>query len=95
MGQMKWIYSLIEDNRVEEFKAKYKECLDNKELGITFDGKFIDIIRVGAIVKEMEKGVKAYNKHLDEMADRHEAEISYRNQQFEKDWHDLQQHLSS
>ena len=87
MGQMKWIYSLIEDDRVGEFKTKYKKCLDNNELGLTFDGKFIDVIKAGSIIKVMEKGLKQYNEHLDEMADRHEAESLY--------WQQVQEHLNS
>ena len=87
MGQMKWIYTLIQDNRVNEFKLAYQTALHKKLLVFEFDGKQIDMIKAGSIVKVMEKGLKEYNDHLDEMADRHEAEMKY--------WQDVQNHLNS
>ena len=39
MGQMKWIYTLIEDGRVDEFKLAYETALHKKLLVFEFDGK--------------------------------------------------------
>ena len=87
MGQMKWIYTLIEDGRVDEFKLAYETALHKKLLVFEFDGKQIDIIKAGSIMKVMQKGLQEYNDHLDEMADRHEAEMMY--------WKQVQDHLNS
>ena len=81
MGQMKWIYSLIQDNRTEEFKSAFDNAIDKKEYGFDFDGKFIDIIKAGSIIKVMEKGLKEYNKHLDAEAERQIDQVHWLNVQ--------------
>ena len=77
MGQMKWIYSLIQDNRTEEFKNAFDNAIDKKEYGFDFDGKFIDIIKAGSIIKV----IKEYNKHLDAEAERQIDQVHWINVQ--------------
>jgi len=69
MGQMKWIYGLIQDNKTDEFKEAFYNAIKNEKYGFDFDGKFIDIIKAGSIMKVMEKGLKEYNAHLDAQAE--------------------------
>lgn len=77
MGQMKWVYSLIEEDRGNEFKLAFNTAL-SKKLGIfKFDNMDIDIIKAGAAVKIINDYNKEYNKYLEEQADRAEAERIY------------------
>ena len=57
------------DNRTEEFKDAFNNAIQNKKYGFDFDGKFIDIIKAGSIMKVMEKGLEEYNAHLDAQAE--------------------------
>jgi len=73
MGQMKWVYSLIEDDRGNEFKLAYEVALRKKLLIFKFDNMDIDIIKAGAAIKI----INDYNKNLEVQADYAEAERIY------------------
>ena len=73
MGQMKWVYSLIEDDRDNEFKLAYEVALRKKLLIFKFDNMDIDIIKAGAAIKI----INDYNKNLEVQADYAEAERIY------------------
>jgi hypothetical protein len=87
MGQMKWVYSLIEEDRGNEFKLAYNTALSKKLLIFKFDNMDIDIIKAGAAVKIINDYNKEYNKYLEEQADRAEAERIY--------WLNVENHLNS
>lgn len=87
MGQMKWVYSLIEEDRGNEFKLAYTTALSKKLLIFKFDNMDIDIIKAGAAVKIINDHNKEYNKYLEEQADRAEAERIY--------WLNVENHLNS
>lgn len=71
MGKMKWIYGMVQDGSSNDFLTAYKKARINNNMGFTFDNKFIDIIQAKAICSEIKKAEKEYDKHIDEMADRH------------------------
>ena len=73
MGQMKWVYSLIEDDRGNEFKLAYNTALSKKLLIFKFDNMNIDIIKAGAAIKI----INDYNQNLEDQADYAEAERIY------------------
>ena len=73
MGQMKWVYSLIEDDRGNEFKLAYEVALRDKLLIFKFDNMNIDIIKAGAAIKI----INDYNQNLEDQADYAEAERIY------------------
>jgi hypothetical protein len=73
MGQMKWVYSLIENGQEHEFKLAYETALIKKLLTFKFDNINIDIIKAGAAIKI----INDYNKQLDNMADQEIAEKIY------------------
>ncbi len=77
MGQMKWVYSLIEEDRGNEFKLEFNTALSKKLVIFKFDNMDIDIIKAGAAVKIINDYNKEYNKYLEEQADRAEAERIY------------------
>jgi|TARA_R100001463_G_C3496202_1_gene218556 hypothetical protein len=70
---MKWVYSLIEDDRGNEFKLAYEVALRKKLLIFKFDNMDIDIIKAGAAIKI----INDYNKNLEVQADYAEAERIY------------------
>ena len=71
MGKMKWIYNMVQDGTSSTFLDAYKKARINNEMGFTFDSKFIDIIQARAIVNQIKIAEKEYDKHIDEMAERH------------------------
>ena len=73
MGQMKWVYSLIENGQEQEFKLAYETALIKKLLIFKFDNINVDIIKAGAAIKI----INDYNKQLDDMADQEIAERIY------------------
>ena len=73
MGQMKWVYSLIEEDRGNEFKLAYNTALSKKLLIFKFDNMNIDIIKAGAAIKI----INDYNQNLEDQADYAEAERIY------------------
>ena len=73
MGQMKWVFSLIDEYRENEFKLAYEVALRKKLLIFKFDNMDIDIIKAGAAIKI----INDYNKNLEEQADQAQAERIY------------------
>jgi hypothetical protein len=73
MGQMKWVFSLIDECRENEFKLAYEVALRKKLLIFKFDNMDIDIIKAGAAIKI----INDYNKNLEEQADQAQAERIY------------------
>ena len=71
MGKMKWIYGMVQDGSSSNFLDAYKKARINNNMGFTFDGRFIDIIQAKAICSEIKKAEKEYDKHIEEMAERH------------------------
>ena len=71
MGNMKWIYTMVQEGNSNAFLDAYKKARINNSMGFTFDDKFIDIIKGKAICNEIKKATKEYDKHIDEMAERH------------------------
>ena len=80
MGQMKWIYSLAEDGRLEEYAQVYYTNLANNCAGFTYDGKFLTMVRATAVLKLLKDASVKYNSYLEEQADQAEAERIYNNQ---------------
>ena len=71
MGKMKWIYGMVQDGTSNAFLDAYKKARINNSMGFTYDGKFIDIVQAKAICNQIDKATKEYDKHIDEMAERH------------------------
>lgn len=80
MGQMKWVYSLAEDGRLEEYMQVYYKNLANNCAGFTYDGKFLTMVRATAVLKLLKDASVKYNSYLEEQADQAEAERIYNNQ---------------
>ena len=71
MGKMKWIYGMVQDGSSSNFLTAYKNARINNAMGFTFDDRFIDIVQAKAICSEIKKAEKEYDKHIDEMSQRH------------------------
>ena len=69
MGQMKWIYSMVEDGTADFFLDAYKNARINNKIGFTFDYKFIDIFKAKFIADQIITAQKDYDKHIDIQAD--------------------------
>jgi hypothetical protein len=80
MGQMKWIYSLAEDGRLEEYMEVYYKNLANNCAGFTYDGKFLTMVRATAVLKLLKDASVKYNSYLEERADEEQAQRIYSNE---------------
>lgn len=70
MGQMKWVYSLAQDGRLEEYMKVYYKNLANNCAGFTYDGKFLTMVRATAVLKLLKDADKEYQEHIDQQAER-------------------------
>lgn len=80
MGQMKWIISLAEDGRLEEYMKVYYENLANNCAGFTYDGKFLSMVRATAVLKLLKEASSKYNSYLEEQAEQEQAQRIYNNE---------------
>jgi len=71
MGKMKWIYGMVQEGTSYAFLDAYKKARINNSMGFKFDDKYIDIVQAKAIVNQIKIAEKDYDKHIDEMAERH------------------------
>ena len=77
---MKWVYSLAEDGRLEEYINIYYENLANNCVGFTYDGKFLTMARATAVLKLLKDATVQYNLYIEEQADQEQARRIYNNQ---------------
>tara|TARA_R100001510_G_C7494464_1_gene100809 strand:+ start:262 stop:504 length:243 start_codon:yes stop_codon:yes gene_type:complete len=80
---MKWVFSLIDECREQEFKLAYEIALQKKLLIFRFDNMDIDIIKAGAAIKI----INDYHNKIEEEADYALAERLY--------WQEVQNKLNS
>ena len=69
MGQMKWVYSLAQDGRLEDYMKVYYTNLGNNCAGFTYDGKFLTMVRATAILQLLKDEDKEYQEHIDQQAE--------------------------
>lgn len=70
MGQMKWVYSLAQDGRLEEYMTMYYKNLAANSAGFTYDNKFLTMVRATAVLKLLKDADKKYQEHIDQEAER-------------------------
>jgi hypothetical protein len=50
MGQMKYVYMLMQQNRIQELEHSYKQALDAEEEHFIFDSNLIHTAKAKAII---------------------------------------------
>ena len=79
MGQMKWIYTMVEDGSYKVFKLMYKTASENNVKSFKFENREFSIIIAKHICTLGDKAQKEYDKYIDDMAESYyetEAEIA-------------------
>ena len=68
---MKLIYEMVQNGTSQAFIDAYKQARINNVIGFTYDFIFYDIVKARAYVEVIKKAEKAYNEHIDDMAEAH------------------------
>jgi hypothetical protein len=55
MGQMKYVYMLMQQNRIQELEENYKQALDAEEEHFIFDSSLIHTAKAKAIIDYANK----------------------------------------
>ena len=69
MGQMKWIYTMVQDGSYKVFKLMCETTLKNGGDSFTFENRKFSTIIAKHICTLGDKAQKDYDKHIDNMAD--------------------------
>tara|TARA_R110002051_G_scaffold273067_1_gene333722 strand:+ start:1968 stop:2222 length:255 start_codon:yes stop_codon:yes gene_type:complete len=70
MGQMKWIYQMVQDGTIVVFKQLYNNAVKYKLNSFIFESRSVDVMLAQAIIKVAAKAEKEYEDHIDEEAAR-------------------------
>ena len=71
MGQMKWIYQMVQDGTIVVFKQLYNNAVKYKLDSFIFESRSIDVILAKAVIDMAVKAEEEYDKHIDEQAEAH------------------------
>ena len=69
MGQMKWIYTMVQDGSYSIFKTMYETAFKNDVDSFTFENREFSTIIAKHICTLGDKAQKEYDKYTDTMAD--------------------------
>ena len=72
MGQMKWIYTMVEDGSYQVFKLMYETALKNGVNSFIFDNREFDIITAKHICILGDKAEKEYEEYIEKLADNYD-----------------------
>jgi len=68
MGQMKWIYQMVQDGTIVVFKQLYNNAVKYKLDSFIFESKSIDVMLAKAVIERAVKAEEEYDKHIDDLA---------------------------
>jgi hypothetical protein len=69
MGQMKWIYTMVQNGSYSIFKTMYETAFKNDVDSFTFENREFSTIIAKHICTLGDKAQKDYDEHIDNMAD--------------------------
>ena len=69
MGQMKWIYTMVQDGSYSIFKTMYETAFKNDVDSFTFENREFSTIIAKHICTLGDKAQKNYDEYIDIMAD--------------------------
>ena len=69
MGQMKWIYTMVQDGSYKVFKLMYETALKNNVNSFTFENREFSVIVAKHVCTLGDKAEKEYDEHIESMAD--------------------------
>ena len=69
MGQMKWIYTMVQDGSYSIFKTMYETAFKNDVDSFTFENREFSTIIAKHICTLGDKAQKNYDEYIDTMAD--------------------------
>tara|TARA_R110002020_G_scaffold377081_4_gene588148 strand:+ start:2166 stop:2414 length:249 start_codon:yes stop_codon:yes gene_type:complete len=64
MGQMKWIYCMVQDGSYNVFKMMYETAKKNGSDAFIWEGKPFSVILASAVVKVGDKVDQEYDNYL-------------------------------
>jgi hypothetical protein len=70
MGQMKWIYQMVQDGTIVVFKQLYNNAVKHNLDAFIFESRSIDVMFAKAVIDLAVKAEEEYEEHLDEEAAR-------------------------
>ena len=76
MGQMKWIYTMVQNGSYKVFKIMYTTAFKNNVDSFIFENRKFSTISAKHICTLGDKAQKEYDKHVDDQA---EAYLDWRN----------------
>ena len=69
MGQMKWIYTMVQDGSYSIFKTMYETAFKNDVDSFTFENREFSTIIAKHICTLGDRAQKEYDEYTDTMAD--------------------------
>ncbi len=69
MGQMKWIYQMVQDGTIVVFKQLYNNAVKYKLDSFIFESRSIDVMLAKAVIDMAVKAEEEYDKHIDDLAE--------------------------
>ena len=69
MGQMKWIYTMVQEGSYKVFKLMYETALKHNVDSFTFENREFNTIVAKHICTLGDKAQKEYDKYIDTIAD--------------------------
>ena len=69
MGQMKWIYTMVQDGSYSIFKTMYETAFKNDVDSFTFENREFNTLIAKHICTLGDRAQKEYEKHIDDMAE--------------------------
>ena len=69
MGQMKWIYTMVQDGSYSIFKTMYETAFKNDVDSFTFENREFSTIIAKHICTLGDKAQKDYDEYIEVMAD--------------------------
>ena len=69
MGQMKWIYTMVQDGSYSIFKTMYETASKNGAKSFKFDTRKFSIVMAKHICVLADRAQKEYDKYIESMAD--------------------------
>ena len=69
MGQMKWIYTMVQDGSYKVFKLMYETALKNNVNSFTFENREFSVIVAKHVCTLGDKAEKDYDEYVEKEAD--------------------------
>ena len=69
MGQMKWIYQMVQDGTIVVFKQLYNNAVKHNLDSFIFESRSVNVMTAKAVIAQAVKAEEDYDKHIDHLAE--------------------------